>query len=159
MSRGRKPRPAWEASEGARKAAAAVLHVIAGLKSPTEASQSIGVSINRYYQLEARALSAMVKSLEPLPRGRRTSPAAQVERLARENARLVREASRYQALLRASQRALGLAPAPKSGGDSKGATGGKKARRPRTRAKALIEKLVSPTAPSERSAAVAGGTS
>jgi hypothetical protein len=90
-----------------------VLHVIAGLKSPTEASQSIGVSINRYYQLEARALSAMVKSLEPLPRGRRTRPEAEIERLKREVSRLSREATRYQALLRASQRALGLAPAPK----------------------------------------------
>jgi hypothetical protein len=158
MSRGRKPRPAWEASEGARKAAAAVLHVIAGLKSPTEASQSIGVSINRYYQLEAKALSAMVMALEPLPRGRRTSPAALVERLEKENARLVREASRYQALLRASQKALGLAPAPKTEGDSKGTAGGKKARRPRTRAKALIEKLSTP-APSEPVAMAAGGTS
>jgi hypothetical protein len=125
---------------------------------PSEKSQSIGVSINRYYQLEAKALSAMVMALEPLPRGRRTSPAALVERLEKENARLVREASRYQALLRASQKALGLAPAPKTEGDSKGTAGGKKARRPRTRAKALIEKLSTP-APSEPVAMAAGGTS
>jgi hypothetical protein len=113
---------------------------MAGMKTPVEASSSIGVSVNRYYQLETRALSAMVRALEPLPRGRRRRPEAEVERLSREKARAEREASRYQALYRASQRALGLASPVASKSDSKVATG-RKARRPRMRAKTVIAEL------------------
>jgi hypothetical protein len=139
VSRPRRRKDPLLASEAARKAAAAVLHVVAGLKTPTQASQAMGVSINRYYQLEDRALQGMMRALEPLPRGRRTSPGAEAERLTREKARLEREVTRYRALLRASQKALGLAPAPSKEGDSR--RGGTKARRPRVRAQALIARL------------------
>jgi hypothetical protein len=140
--RGSKRKDTFAASEPARKAAAAVLSVMAGLKTPIEASAQIGVSVNRYYQLETRALSAMVRSLEPLPRGRRRRPEAEVERLTREKAKAEREASRYQSLYRASQRALGLAPPATKPADSRGtAAPGKKARRPRMRAKTLIAQI------------------
>jgi hypothetical protein len=140
--RGSKRKDAFVASEPARKAAAAVLSVMAGMKTPVEASGAIGVSVNRYYQLETRALSAMVRALEPLPRGRRRRPEAEIERLSREKAKVEREASRYQALYRAGQRALGLAPPTAGKTDSKGAaTSAKRARRPRLRAKSLIAQL------------------
>ena len=136
-------------SEPARKAAAAVLGVLGGIKTPLEASEGIGVSVNRYYQLETRALVAMVRALEPLPRGRRRTPELEIERLRREKTRLEREASRYQSLLRASQKALGLAPGVGKGADSKATSApGKRARRPRVRAKALITSLTTP-APSQ----------
>jgi hypothetical protein len=122
---------------------------MAGMKTPIEASASIGVSVNRYYQLETRALSAMVKALEPLPRGRRRRPEAEVERLSREKARAERDASRYQALYRASQRALGLAPQAATKSDSK--TTGRKARRPRMRAKTVIAELCRAPAPAPAS--------
>ena len=158
MSRIARRRPSFEASEPARKAAAAVLQVLAGIKTPTEACQSIGVSVNRYYQLETRALSAMVKGLEPLPRGRRRAPEAEIERLRREKTRWEREASRYQALLRASQRALGLAPAASKSADLKGVSAsGKRARRPRVRAKAVIAALSASSTPQETAMAAAGG--
>ena len=157
-----KRRDAFAASEPARKAAAAVLQVMAGLKTPAEASGAIGVSINRYYQLETRALSAMVRALEPLPRGRRRAPEAEIERLTKEINRAERETSRYQALLRASQKAMGLAPTPSKERDSKpAAADGKKARRPRMRAKTVIRQLSAATpAPAgpTPAAAAAGGT-
>ena len=88
----------FAASEPARRAAAAVLEVMAGMKSPQDVSQALGINVNRYYVLETRALSAMVKALEPLPRGRRRRPEAELARLAREKAKAEREAGRYQAL-------------------------------------------------------------
>ncbi len=90
----------------------------------------------------------MVRALEPLPRGRRRRPEAEIERLVREKARLEREASRYQALLRASQRALGLASPTARSADSRPTGGpGKKPRRPRMRAKAVIAELEAISAP------------
>jgi len=154
VSRGRGTKNAAEAmlaSEPARKAAAAVLQVVAGLRTPAEASAAIGVNVNRYYVLEGRALAAMVRALEPLPRGRRRRPEAEAESLRRAMAKAEREASRYQALWRASQKALGLAPPPEKARGS----GAKRPRRPRVRAKALIAALVSPPSPA---AAAAGGT-
>ena len=148
---------AFAGSEPARKAAAAVLGVLGGLKTPLEASEGIGVSVNRYYQLETRALVAMVRALEPLPRGRRRTPELEIERLRREKTRLEREASRYQSLLRASQKALGLSPGASKGADSKASPApGKRARRPRIRAKALIASLSTPAPSSEAAQSVAG---
>jgi hypothetical protein len=162
-ARNAKRKDAFAASEPARKAAVAVLSVMAGMKTPLEASSAIGVSVNRYYQIETRALSAMVKALEPLPRGRRRRPEAEIERLLREKARVEREASRYQALWRAGQRALGLASPPTKSADSKpSAASGKRPRRPRMRAKAVIAALTaSPPTTSEATpgAAGPGGTS
>jgi hypothetical protein len=159
MSRGARRRLSFEASEPARKAAAAVLSVLAGIKTSSEACEALGVSANRYLQLEARALLAMVKGLEPLPRGRRRAPEAEMERLRREKTRWEREASRYQALWRASQRALGLAPAASKSADLKGVSAsGKRARRPRVRAKAVIAALSASMAPQETAMAATGGT-
>jgi hypothetical protein len=156
MSRARGTRHAAEAllaSEPARRAAAAVLQVVSGLKTPAEASAAIGVNVNRYYVLEGRALAAMVRALEPLPRGRRRRPEAEAESLRRERTRWEREASRYQALWRASQKALGLAPPIKK----EQAGPAKRSRRPRVRAKALVAALTSP--PSQAASAASGGTS
>jgi hypothetical protein len=125
-----------EASERARKAAAAILQVMAGLKTPTEVSGVLGVSLNRYYQLETRGLQALIKAMEPRPRGRSIRPEAEVARLEKAKASAERDATRYQALLRASQKALGFAAVSVHRGDSK-----RKARRPRVRAKTLIQAL------------------
>lgn len=131
----RPPRP--PASEGSRKAAAGILQVLAGLRTPAEVCVALGVSVGRYYQLEQRALEGMLQALEPRARGPRTSPGAALERLSREKARLERELTRHQALLRSTQRALGLkGEAPVKVKPGKG-----RARRPRVRAKAVIQAL------------------
>lgn len=145
-------------SEQSRKAAAGILAVLSGQRTPLEVSQALSCSVNRYYQLEQRGLEGMLRSLEPRTRGPRQRPEVEAERLRREVARWTREASRYQALLRTSQRALGLgAPAPERRPQGKGPGKGK-ARRPRVRAKAVITALERVEAPGGN-VAVEGGAS
>ena len=97
-----------EGSRDALRTATTILETLGGLRSTQEASEILGVAIARYYVLETRALQGMVEALEPRPRGRRPDPVRELERLRSEVTRLEREVLRYQALNRASQRALGL---------------------------------------------------
>jgi len=95
-------------SAAARKLATAVLEVLAGVSTPAEAGRAAGVSLPRYYALEARALQAMVTGLEPRPKGRNRTAESQALALSKENQRLQREVGRLQALVRAAHRASGL---------------------------------------------------
>ena len=101
-----------------RRLAAAVLEVLAGARTPTEAAAALGVSVPRYYQIESRALRGLLEACAPLPRGPGKNPAQEVAAARQDNQRLQRELARQQALLRAAQRTLGLsapaAPAPAS---------------------------------------------
>jgi hypothetical protein len=115
----------------ARRQAAAVLDVLAGVRTPTEVAKALAISLVAYYKLEARALEGLVRGCEPAARGPRPSPEVEVRRLQREGERLQREVHRYQALARAAQRASGLsAPAPAAKTDAKG----RRHRRPTVRA-------------------------
>ena len=141
---GPKARPGTLASDEARRAAVAVLQVMAGELRPSEASARLSLSVNRYYQLEARALEAMVEALEPRARGRRRGRDVELEKLRKAKTRAEHEATRFQALLRVSQRALALsAPTPGAGGskDKPPLHGGRKARRARVRARTVISTL------------------
>lgn len=143
---GRKAPPGAGASDQARRAAVAVLQVMAGELTPSDAAKRLTLSVNRYYQLEGRALQAMVSALEPLPRGRRRGRDFELEKLRKAKARAERDATRFQALLRVAQRALALsAPPPRAGGLKEGAPG-KKARRPRVRARTVIASMSEPVA-------------
>jgi hypothetical protein len=105
--------------------AAAVLEVLAGARTPEEASSALALSLPRYYQVESQALRGLVAACEPKPRGRQADVGRELAELRRENERLRREAGRQQALVRAAQRSVGLAlPAPTR-------PGGKKPRRRR----------------------------
>jgi hypothetical protein len=95
-------------SATAKKNASVILEVFAGLKGTHEAAEALGVSPNRYYQLEARALQGMIDSLEPRDRGRQLTPERKIETLREENARQAREISRLQALVRAARRTMGI---------------------------------------------------
>jgi hypothetical protein len=97
-------------SSPARRQAAVILEVLAGVRRPSEAAQSLSVSVPRYYQLERRALLGLVAACEPAPRGPRQEQTRQIAALEREKLRLQRECDRQQALVRAAQRSLGLAP-------------------------------------------------
>ena len=107
---GTAPTPRGGASEQARRQAAAILEVLAGVRRPSEAAQALGTSLPRYYQLEQRALVGLVSACEPAPRGPRHNHARQLAKLEREKQRLQRECDRQQALVRVAQRSLGLAP-------------------------------------------------
>jgi hypothetical protein len=95
-------------SQGARKVAAAVLEVLAGGLTPTDAAGALGVSVQRYYQLECRALEGMVVGCEPRAKGPGKTPDRALAILTREHERTKRELARSQALARAAQRAVGL---------------------------------------------------
>ena len=68
----------------ARRLAAAILEVLAGARTPTEAAQALGLSLPRYYQLESRALRGLVATCEPRPKGRQRSVESEVAGLKRE---------------------------------------------------------------------------
>jgi hypothetical protein len=119
----------------ARRQAAAILEVLAGVLRPKDAAQALGTSLPRYYQLERRALGGLIGACEPAPRGPRADPARQLVALEHENRRLTRECDRQQALVRMAERSLGLSvPAngkPGAKGKEEPTTGGAKRRRHR----------------------------
>lgn len=133
-----RPRPtgpkAVQGSAEAMRQAVAILETLSGIVSPAEASEGLGISVNRYYQLETRALQGLVAALEPRPRGRALTPSRERDRLRAENQRLKQDLLRYQALARTAQRTIGLAKqAPKEASS--------KRRRPRVRAKTVLRTL------------------
>jgi hypothetical protein len=132
-----KPKSAKDdASREAKKMAAILLDVLAGSRTPTQAAETLGVSLPRYYQLESRGLDGLLMACEPRPRGRQTSSKAADEALRRDNERLRRELSRQQSLVRLTQRTLGVAPPPPVKPTAK-----RKARKPTVRAMRRAEEL------------------
>jgi hypothetical protein len=113
-------------SRDAKRLAAAILEVLAGVRTPAEAAQALSIPLPRYYHLEVRGLHGLVAACEPRPRGPRRSPARAEDRLKKECERLRHECQRQHALARAAQRTIGLAPPPAST-----ASQGKKKRRRR----------------------------
>src|SRR6266852_4693846 len=99
-----------EVGREARRQAAAILEVLAGVRTPTEAAQALAMSLPRYYQVESRALRGLVAACVPRPKGRQPSAEGLVAALQREIERWRREAGRQLALARAAQRAIGLSP-------------------------------------------------
>lgn len=136
-------------SSEARRQAAAVLDVLAGMRTPTQAAQALGCSLAGYYSREVRALEGLVEACEPRTRKRGASPRKQAVLLEAKVTKLERELARQQALVRASRRAVGLSlPQPKAGEK------GKRRRRPVVRALAAARMLTSPPAGTE---SLAGG--
>lgn len=99
-----------EQSREVQRTAAAILEVLAGLRTPAQAAGALNVSVPRYYQLEARALHALVAACAPRPRGPGHNAERELTQLRRQQQRLERELTRQQALVRLAQRSLGLAP-------------------------------------------------
>ena len=141
---------------GAKRLAAAILEVLAGARTPTEAATVLAVSLPRYYQWESRALAGLVAACVPRPKGRVRSSVSEVASLRQQNERLQREATRQQTLVRALQRTVGLpppAPLPAK-------TAGKKRRRRATvRALGVARRLQAESAASTPAAATAQASS
>ena len=131
-----------EASREARRLAAVVLDVLAGSRTPPQAAEALGVSLPRYYQLEARALGGLVSACESRPRGRRPDVEAEVVTLRKELERVKRELARAQSLVRLTQRTVGVAPPPP-------AKPGKRKRKPVVRAMRRAEQLHQETSGTE----------
>jgi hypothetical protein len=129
-------------SRDARRVAAVLLEVLAGHRTPMDAAGALGVSLPRYYALESRAVAGLVLACESRARGRRPSLDREVARLRAEVERLERASARSQALLRLSQRVVGVA-APATAPAGKAAGGKRRVRRPVARALKAARKLSS----------------
>jgi len=110
----------------AKQCAAVVLAVLSGDCPLAEASRRLGVSLNRYYGLERRALQGMVQALESVKERHR------IAAVCRHQVQLEHEVLRLQALVRATQRAVALPPPPKRTG---------RTRKPAPRARKVIAQL------------------
>jgi hypothetical protein len=95
-------------SPEARRTAAAILEVLAGMRTPAEAAQVLSVSVPRYYALEQRAVANLVAGCQPHLRGPLKSPQRRIAELEREVRRLRQQCDRHKALARAAQRTIGL---------------------------------------------------
>ena len=136
--------PAEGGSAEASRRAAAILEVLAGVRGPSEAAAALRISVNHYYLLERKALAGLVSACEPQPKGPRgPGLEQQLAKLERELDECRRECLRQAALVRATQRAVGLplsppAQTPSKAGKRKGAGHAKGAmprrRRPTVRA-------------------------
>jgi hypothetical protein len=118
-------------SRDAQRIATAILEVLGGVRTPTQAAEALGVSVPRYYQLEGRALQAFMAGCEARPRGRTRTPERELAAVKRQQERLQRELIRQQTLVRVAQRTIGLTPPPAV---LKPAPGKKRRRRPTVRA-------------------------
>lgn len=134
--RGPRPRPKPEdGSRDAKRIAAVVLEVLAGARSPQEAADALAVSLPSYYIAENRAIAGLVAACEPTARYTQRSADVELAAMKKDHERLTRELARHQALSRATQKSIGLAPPAAK--DEKG----KKKRVPRVRALRAIAQL------------------
>ncbi len=130
--------------------AAIVLEVLAGIRTPGQAAKALQLSVNYYYVLERKALAGLVAACRPLRKGPAgPSLQRQLEQLQRQLQECQNECQRQAALVRATQRAVGLPATPvetsskkktaKKGGGTKGKT--RRRRRPTVRALRAAESL------------------
>jgi hypothetical protein len=110
--RGRPAKNQMPVSRDAQQFAAVILEVLAGVRTPTEAATVLKVPLPRYYLWEQRALEGLVRACEPRPKGKAASERHQIAVLEKEVGRLRQDCARQQALVRASQRTIGLAVSP-----------------------------------------------
>jgi len=119
-------------SRRARQITVAVLEALSGEVGTTEAAAKLGVSLSRYYQLEARALQGMLEALEPRTRGPQKTPEREIKALQADKKLLEKELRRHQSLLRAANRSVGLAKGRGQAASSKGRARAKRGSRGRT---------------------------
>ena len=115
-----------QSSREAQRAAALILEVLAGGRTPTQAAEALSVSLPRYYQLETRAMRGLLAACEARPRGPGHNVDKELAALRRQHERVQRELMRQQTLVRLAQRTIGLtAPPPPA---AKAASGKKRRR-------------------------------
>ena len=121
-----------------RKQAAAVLEVLAGLRTPQQAAQVLGLALPSYFNLETRALRGLVFACCAQPPGRQPTLAPQLRQAQARAAELQRQVGRYQALLRTARQSVGLPPAsePRPAAGTR-----RKPRKPAVRALRVVKAL------------------
>ena len=124
----------------AKKTAAVVLEVLGGVRQTRDAAAALGVSDARYYAVEARAIQGLVSACEPKKPGYQgPSSTHELAKLRQEKVQLERQCARLSALVRATQRTVGVAPPPEKQALKNGKQ--RKKRRPVVRALVAAEAL------------------
>jgi len=142
----RKPHRLDVAAPEASRMAVVILEVLAGVRSPPDAASALGITSPRYYQLETRALNGLVGALKPRPKGKQPSLESRIHQLERALEATRREAARQQALVRATQRSLGIKTPPTTDGKSNDKDqAGRRKRRPTIRALKAARALSNPS--------------
>ena len=126
-------------SHEANRIAVAILEVLAGLRTPTEAAEALQISVARYYVLETRALEGLVAACQPKPQGKQRTAQSRIAALEKALQQARHECARQQALVRAAQRTVGLSKVVARSGKqpAKPASAGRKRRRRRPTVRAL----------------------
>jgi hypothetical protein len=124
-------------SADGKRRTAVLLEVLAGMRTPQQAAEVLGLSLPGFYQLEERALAQFQVGCDVRPRGRQVTGESQVAALTREVERLKQEVGRYQTLVRLTQRTVGVPPPPTPAK----ATGKRRKRKPSVLARRRAERL------------------
>ena len=140
------------ASPQAKATAAVILEGLTGMRSAPEAARSLGVTVVRYYALEAQAVAGLLQACEPVPAGPAPGLGTEREltRLREEHRRQGQELARLRAFVRTTQRSLGVVPVT-NGSSASGSPSGsagpapkrRRHRRPVVRALTVVRKLLS----------------
>jgi hypothetical protein len=123
-----------DVSREAKKRAAVVLEVLAGSRTPPQAAEALGLSLSRYYQMEAHAVVGLIAACDARPPGPQPDGQTELRNVKKELERVKRDLVRSQSLVRLTQRTVGVAPPSP-------AKPGKRKRRPMVRALHLAEQL------------------
>jgi hypothetical protein len=126
-----------DVSPDGKRRAAVVLEVLAGVRTPQQAAEVLGLSLPGFYQLEERATLQLQRGCEAKPRGRQANGESKAAALVKEVERLRQEVARYQTLLRLTQRTVGVPP-PAAAAK---VAGRKRTRKPAVRAMRRAERL------------------
>lgn len=144
----------------AQRRAAVILEVLAGVRSAVQGAAALGISVNHYYLLERQALGGLVAACAPRPKGQRPDAERRLRTLEQALERSQRECQRQAALVRATQRAVGLPapppvrPASKSRRGKAGAAPAVRRRRTSVRALRLAREMAADSLAKEQGAAV-----
>lgn len=133
----REKRPSSNGAEPtaeAHRRAAVILEVLAGVRTAPEGAAALKISVNYYYLMERQAMRGLVAGCEPRPKGKRPNHERELAALRQALERSQRDCQRQAALVRVTQRAVGLpvTPAPDPAARKKPPRGKKGAPRRRT---------------------------
>ena len=142
--------PEATASPEARRTAAVLLEVLAGLRATGSAAKELGITPMRYYQIEERAIGGLIAACEPRPSGIQPErrDALELAQLRNQVNKQAQELNQARSVLRTTRRQLGVASAPgpvvvrpgkprKDGKPTK-----QKVRRPTVRALTMVRRLL-----------------
>lgn len=121
-----------------RRRVSAILDVMAGNLTPTQAAEALSISVPKYYILESKALDGMLEACKPRKPGFVRTAEQELKDLQKEYAKLERECARYRTLVRTAQRAAGF-NADK--GKKSAAAKSKRNRKPTVRALTMAERI------------------